>query len=116
MNKQNSESGENNSILLRPAWTKIFKTVKDKADFHLFADAFEDTMCKVTYLHSQPTDFSAVSAFVFGKCRVALMRYLSIPRLELKAIVMAVRLKEQIVKEQESNIQLQFLKKSTRVL
>ena len=32
------------------------------------------------------------------------MRHLSIPRLELQAAVMAVRLKEQIVKEHESKV------------
>ena len=45
------------------------------------------------------------------------MRHLSIPRLELQATVMAVRLEEQIVKEQESKIQsCNFWTDSTIVL
>ena len=70
----------------------------------MFADASEDTMCAAAYLRSKPREYSADLAFVIGKCRVAPMRHFSIPRLELQAAVMAVRLKEQIVKEHESKI------------
>ena len=70
----------------------------------MFADASENTMCAVAYLRSEPKEYSADLAFVIGKCRVAPMRHLSIPRLELQAAVMVVKLKEQIVKEHESNI------------
>ena len=76
----------------------------DRTELHVIADASEDTMCAVAYLRSQPKDYSADLAFVIRKCRVAPMRRLSIPRLELQAEVMAVRLKEQIVKEHEMKI------------
>ena len=74
-------------------------------------------MCAVAYLRSQPKEYSGDLAFVIGKCRVAPMRQLSIPRLELQAVVMAVRLKEQIVKEHELKIQsCNFWSDSTTVL
>ena len=57
---------------------RYFYTARDKIELHVFADASEDTM--------------------------APMRHLSIPRLELQTAVMAVRLKEQIVKEHEMKI------------
>ena len=83
----------------------------------MFADASEDTMCAVAYLRSQPKEYSADLAFVIGKCRVAPMRHLSIPQLELQAAVMAVRLKEQIVKEHEMRINsCSFWSDSTTVL
>ena len=83
----------------------------------MFADASEDTMCAVAYLRSQPKEYSADLAFVIGKCSVAPMRHLSIPRLELQAAVMAVRLKEQIVKEHEMKISsCSFWSDSTTVL
>ena len=83
----------------------------------MFADASEDTMCAVAYLRSQPKENSADLAFVIGKCRVAPMRHLSVPRLELQAAVMAVRLKEQIVKEHEMKINsCSFWSDSTTVL
>ena len=83
---------------------RYFYTARDKIELHVFADASEDTMCAVAYLRSQPKEYSADLAFVIGKCRVAPMRHLSIPRLELQAAVLAVRLKEQIVKEHEMKI------------
>ena len=74
-------------------------------------------MCAVAYQRSQPKEYSADLAFVIGNCRVAPMRYLSIPRLELQAAVMVVRLKEQIVKEHEIKIQCcSFWSDSTTVL
>ena len=83
----------------------------------MFADAYEDTMCAVAYLRSKLKEYSADSAFVIGKCRVAPMRHLSIPRLELQAASVAVRLKEQIVKEHETKIHnCNFWSDSTTVL
>ena len=96
---------------------RYFSTAKDKWELHVFADATEDTMCAVAYLRSKPKEYSADLAFVIGKCRVAPMRHLSIPRLELQAAVMAVRLKEQIVKEHESKVlSCNFWTDSTTVL
>ena len=94
-----------------------FNRERDKAELHVFADASEDTMCAVAYLRSQPKEYSADLAFVIGECRVAPMRHLSIPRLELQAAVMAVRLKEQVVKEHEMKINsCSFWLDSTTVL
>ena len=96
---------------------RYFSTAKDKWELHVFTDASEDTMCAVAYLRSKPKEYSADLAFVIGKCRVAPMRHLSIPRLELQAAVMAVRLKEQIVKEHETKIHsCNFWPDSTTVL
>ena len=96
---------------------KYFYTARDKIELHVFADASEDTMCSVAYLRSQAKEYSADLAFVIGKCRMAPMRHLSIPRLEQQAAVMAVRLKEQIVKEHEMKISsCSFWSDSTTVL
>ena len=62
---------------------RYFNRERDKTELHLFADASEDTMCAVDYLRSQPKEYSADLAFVIGKCRVAPIRHLSIPRLDL---------------------------------
>ena len=83
----------------------------------MFADASEDTMCAVAYLRSQAKEYSADLTFVIGKCRVVPMRHLSIQRLELQAAFMAVRLKEQIVKEHEMKLNsCSFWSDSTSVL
>ena len=83
---------------------RYFNRERDKAELHAFADASEDTMRAVAYQRSPPKEYSADLAFLIGKCRVASMRHLSIPRLELQAAVMAVRLKELIVMEHEMKI------------
>ena len=96
---------------------RYFNRERHKTELHVFADASEDTMCAVAYLRSQPKEHSADLAFFIGKCRVVPMRHLSIPRLELRAAVMAVRLKEQIVKEHEMKINsCSFWSDSTTVL
>ena len=96
---------------------RYLSTAKDEWELHELADASEHTMCAVAYLRSKPKEYSADLAFVIGKCRVAPMRHLSIPRLELQAAVMAVRLKEQIVKEHETKIHsCNFWSDSTTVL
>ena len=96
---------------------RYFNRERDKAELHVFADASEDTMCAVAYLLSQPKEYSADLTFVIGKCRMASMRHLSIPLLELQAAVMAVRVTEQIVKEHEMKInRCSFWSDSTTVL
>ena len=82
-----------------------FNIARNKTELHVFADPSEDTMCAVAYLRSQSKKHSVDLAFVMGKCRVAPMRHFSIPRLKLQAAVIAIRLKEHIVKEQEKKIQ-----------
>ena len=83
---------------------RYFSAAKDKWELQVFADGSEDTICAVVYLSLKRKEYSADLAFVLGKGRVAPMRHHSIPRLELQAAVMAVRLREQIVKEQELKI------------
>ena len=96
---------------------RYFNREGDKNELHVLADASEDPMWAVAYLNSQPKENSADLAFVIGKCRVTPMRHLSITRLEMRAAVMAVRLKEQIVKEHEMKInKCCFWSHSTTVL
>ena len=96
---------------------RYFSRAKDTWALHVFAHASEDTMCAVAYLRSKSKEYSADLAFIIGNCRVAPMRHLSIPRWELQAAVMAVRLNEQIVKEHEAKIHsCNFWTDSTTVL
>ena len=91
---------------------RYFNRERDKTELHVFADASKDTMCAVANLRSEPKEYSADLAFVIGP-----MRHLSIPQLELQAAVMVVKLKEQIVKENEMKINsCSFWLDSTTVL
>ena len=63
---------------------------------HIFADASEEAMCIVAYLQDIAT---LKLTYVAGKCRVAPIRRMTIPKLELQAAVYGVRLRIQILNE-----------------
>ena len=69
----------------------------DKVELHMFGDSSLDVFCSVAFLRAQKNAFSKCQlAFVFGKARVALMKMLSIPKLELQAALLPSRLKDDI--------------------
>ena len=72
-----------------------------KLRFHIFTDASEEAMCIVACLQDETT---LRLIYVIGKCRVAPIRHLTIPKLELQAAVYGVRLKRQILREHDVKI------------
>ena len=68
---------------------------------HIFTDASEESMCIVAYLQDEAT---LKLTYVIGKCRVALIRHMTIPKLELQAAVYGVRLRKQILNEHDVKI------------
>lgn len=58
---------------------------------HHFADACETGYGTVTYLRMQNTEKMVHVAFLFGKARVAPLKPITIPRLELTATIVAAR-------------------------
>ena len=63
---------------------------------HIFTDASEEAMCIVAYLQDEAT---LKLTYVIVKCRVAPIRHITIPKLELQAAVYGVRLRKQILNE-----------------
>ena len=63
---------------------------------HIFTDASEEAISIVAYLQHIAT---LKLTYVIGKCRVAPIRHMTIPKLELQAAVYGVRLRRQILKE-----------------
>ena len=59
----------------------------------MFADASLETMCMAAFLRNQ-NDIENQLSFVIGKCRIAPIKQLSIPRLELQAALYAVPLRQ----------------------
>ncbi|XP_075250867.1 uncharacterized protein LOC142343063 [Convolutriloba macropyga] len=60
---------------------------------HVFVDASIVATCAVVYLRSlNKTSNEVQTAFVIGKCKVAPVKQLSVPKLELEASVTGVRL------------------------
>ena len=72
---------------------------------HIFTDASEEAMCIVAYLHDEAT---LKLTYVIGKCRVAPIRHMTIPKLELQAAVYGVRFRKQILNEHDVNIDKNF--------
>ena len=67
------------------------KTAK-KSTLHIFCDASLTAMCAVAYLKTEYTDSTCSINFIMGKAKVAPIRQQSIPKLELAAAVIGVRL------------------------
>ena len=68
---------------------------------HIFTDASEGAMCIVAYLQEKAT---LKPTNVIGKYRVAPIRHIKISKLELQAAVYGVRLRKQILNEQDVKI------------
>ena len=68
---------------------------------HILTGASEEAMCIVAYLQDETTQ---KLTYVIGKCRVAPIRYMTIPKLELQAAVYVVRLRKQILNEHDVRI------------
>ena len=68
---------------------------------NIFTDASEEAMCIVAYLQDEAT---LRLIYVIGKCRVAPIRHMTIPKLELQAAVYGVLLRMQILSEHDVSI------------
>ena len=69
------------------------------AQIHVFADASEVAFGAAAYWRFETQDHSYHCSFIFGRTRLAPIKPLTIPRLELQAAVMAVRMSQTIQKE-----------------
>ena len=79
---------------------KYFSNIPKNVQLHIFSDASLEAMCIVAYLRGELEDGIEVS-FVLGKCRIAPIKQLSIPRLELQAALYSVRLRKLIIQEHD---------------
>ena len=70
---------------------------------HVFSDASLEAMCIVAYFRAETENGIEVS-FVLEKCRIAPIKHLSIPRLELQAALYSVRLRRLIIQEHNFSI------------
>jgi hypothetical protein len=71
---------------------------------HIFCDASETACCAVAYM-TQKTDTEISVSFIASKGKVAPLKPLSIPRLELQAALMGARLAATIKRESTCNIE-----------
>ncbi|CAB4020728.1 Hypothetical predicted protein [Paramuricea clavata] len=75
--------------------SRFFRSVATIAlviQVHVFGDASLDVFCAVGYFRFLHPDGSIQCCFIMGRTRVASLRQLSIPNLELQAAILCVRL------------------------
>jgi hypothetical protein len=70
-----------------------------KVQLHFFCDASQDAYGTVCYLRAENPDGRIHCAFVMAKSRLAPMKTVTIPRLELQAAVMAVKMETKLKRE-----------------
>ncbi|XP_038565592.1 uncharacterized protein LOC119896177 [Micropterus salmoides] len=118
-----SEHGLSGSLNFSMSGFKVERCIKPKnfgtqvkAELHHFSDASQTGYGTVSYLRLESTDNVHVS-FITGKARVAPLKQLTIPRLELAAAVLAVRVNTMLLKELQLPLQRSvFWTDSTTVL
>lgn len=81
-----------------------FGEVKE-TQLHLFSDASRFGYASVAYLRLKDANNQIHCSFIMGKARLAPVREISIPRLELTAAVISVRLSKIIREELDATIQ-----------
>ena len=86
-----------NIIIPRSYFTEPF----DNVELHMFGDIFQDTFSAVAFLRARVTTptgkVKTELAFVLGKARMAPMKVMTVPNLELQAAPLAARLKNEII-------------------
>lgn len=80
-------------------------SAKCKLQLHIFSDASEIGYGASAYLRIEDPDGPTHWLFIMGKARNAPVKFISIPRLELQAAVLATRLKGMLREELDLCIQ-----------
>ena len=78
-----------------------FQGNTESVELHIFGDSSQNAFSAVAYLRAKVSNSKGMTtelAFVFGKARVAPMKALTIPKLELQAALLAARLKDEVQK------------------
>ena len=91
----------------------------DNVELHMFGDSSQDIFSAVAFLRiTTPTGkVKTELAFVLGKGRVAPMKVMTVPKLELQAALLAARLKNEIIQSLTVTVNQVFMwKDSTTVL
>ena len=83
-----------------------------RIELHVFGDSSQEVFSAVAFLRGQPSDLNETSthlAFVLGRARVAPMKTLTVPKLELQAALLAARLSNEIHSALTTTIEKTYL-------
>ena len=84
-----------------------FNSVKE-VTLHHFSDASEEGYGQVSYLRLVDTENKIHCVFVMGKSRVAPLKFVSIPHLELIAATLSVKMSKLIREELQYSINKEY--------
>ena len=92
---------ENLQFANTPRWYGFHFDESKLVELHIFADASSQAYAAVSYFRSFDYDNNIKCSFIMAKSRLAPLNenILSIPKLELQAAVIAVRIKNSIISE-----------------
>ena len=92
-----------------------FNSVKE-VTLHHFSDASEEGYGQVSYLRLVDTKNKIHCVFVMGKSRVAPLKFVSIPRLELIAATLSVKISKLIREELQYSINKEYFWTGSQVV
>ena len=111
--KASVEQDKNSKPIKMPSEMKV--EIKDKTELHIFCDASELAYGAVAYLMIYNKKGSKVS-FIMGKSRVAPIKTITIPRLELTAAVVATKLYQFVEEEIDMTLDQVFFWTDSQVV
>ena len=82
-----------------PRWLNTSSNQKNIHQLHIFVDASTVALAAVAYILTQEQDKRFQTPFLLGKCKVAPIERISVPKLELVAAVLGTRLSTSIQTE-----------------
>ena len=92
-------------VTLNRTLNKSCHSPESENEIHVFVDASTVAVAAVAYLKTVPNLSTDVeTCYVIGKCKVAPIKQISIPKLELEAAVIGVRILSTIMKESSFHI------------
>ena len=92
-------------VTLNRTLNKSCHSPESENEIHIFVDASAVAVAAVAYLKTVPNLGTDVeTCYLIGKCKVAPIKQISIPKLELEAAVIGVRLLSTIMKESSFHI------------
>ena len=92
-------------VTLNRTLNKSCHSPESENEIHLFVDASAVAVAAVAYLKTVPNLATDVeTCYLIGKCKVAPIKQISIPKLELEAAVIGVRILSTIMKESSFHI------------
>ena len=99
-----------------PRWLNSLTNQENNHQLHVFVDASTVALSAVAYIRTQKQDEIFQTSFLLGKCKVAPIKQISVPKLELEAAVLGTRLRTLIETEMTLKFEKVYLWTDSRVV